>query len=326
MTMTFRRLDFGGRGKMKMLVGVVLCGIVLHAVGFAEAPQSIMRKPVPERPVTGNLRVDLFSEAAMATSPSLTQEGDVRARPHKSPLLAAGMSLLIPGAGQVYTEHYWEAGAFLAADIAAWLLAVKYDQKGDRQTDFFQNYANAHWDVVKYALFSESNYPTGRTYPGLIKAGTEGLPPWQRVNWDVLNQMERDIGSLTGTHGQFYSHTLPPYGDQQYYELIGKYQEFYQGWDDADASLVEYEDISARLHSSPSNMIYYSKERGYANDYYATASTWVKVAVINHVVNAVYAALSASWYNKAHAELGMQQIPTERGMAYVPTVTMKIAF
>jgi hypothetical protein len=323
MTMTSRRMDFGGRGKMKMLVGVVVCGIVLHAVGFAEAPQSIMRKPVPERPVTGNLRVDLFSEAAMATSPSLTQEGDVRARPHKSPLLAAGMSLLIPGAGQVYTEHYWEAGAFLAADIAAWLLAVKYDQKGDRQTDFFQNYANAHWDVVKYTLFSRDHYVPQSEWANYHLFYVDGTGT-QRVNWDELNRMERYIGGTVA--GQFYSHTLPVYGDQQYYELIGKYQEFYQGWDDADASLVTYEEISARLHSSPSNMIYYSKERGYANDYYATASTWVKVAIINHVVNAVYAALSASWYNKAHAELGMQQIPTERGMAYVPTVTMKFAF
>jgi hypothetical protein len=323
MTMTFRKLDFGGRGKMNMLVGVVLCGIVLHAEGFAEAPQSIMRKPVPERPVTGNLRVDLFSESVMPTSPSLTQEGDVPTRSHKSPLLAAGMSLLIPGAGQVYTEHYWEAGAFLAADIAAWLLAVKYDQKGDRQTDFFQNYANEHWNVVQYALFSRDHYVPQSEWGNynLIYVDPTGT---QRVNWDELNRMERYIGGTAA--GQFYSHTLPPYGDQQYYELIGKYQEFYQGWDDADASLVTYEDISARLHSSPSNMIYYSKERGYANDYYSTASTWVKVAIINHVVNAVYAALSASWYNKAHAELGMQQIPTERGMAYVPTVTMKIAF
>jgi hypothetical protein len=73
-------------------------------------------------------------------------------------------------------------------------------------------------------------------------------------------------------------------------------------------------------------MIYYSGERGKANDYYRTASTWVAVAIINHVVNAAYAGLSAGWYNSAQAELGLQSVPTERGYTNVPVVKMRWEF
>ena len=233
---------------------------------------------------------------------------------------------MVPGAGQVYTQHYWEAVAFFAADVAAWVLAYHYDHKGDTQTDFFQNYADAHWNVVQYALFSVNNYipqPERANYHWLI-SGTEGRLPWFRVDWRELNRMEQAIGSTDP--GRYYSHVLPLHGDQQYYELIGKYQEFYQGWDDADSTLKTYDQITQRLHDSPSNMIYYSVERGKANDYYNSASAWVAVAIINHVVNAAYAALSAGWYNSAHAELGLRRVPSEGGYTNVPVVKMRWEF
>jgi hypothetical protein len=310
-----------GNSGMKMLGCVIVSGMLILNAARAESPRSVLFRTVPDRPVTGNLQIDLFSQDSISARPQPTLMETGSPRPRKSGWLAAGMSLLVPGAGQVYTEHYWEAGAFLAADIAAWILASHYDKKGDRQTDLFQNYANGHWDVVKYALFSRDHYVPQSEWGNYSLIYVDGSGT-QRVNWDELNRMERYIGGTA--EGQYYSHTLPPFGDQQYYELIGKYQEFYQGWDDADPSLTTYEQISNKLHSSATNMIYYSKERGKANDYYSTASTWVKVAIINHIVNAGYAALSARWYNKAHAELGMQQVPTMGGMAYVPTLTVKV--
>jgi len=148
-------------------------------------------------------------------------------------------------------------------------------------------------------------------------------PPFSAVDWAELNEMERAVAS--GSNG--YTHTLPYYGEQQYYELIGKYQEFYQGWDDADPTLVTYDQIAQRLLQAPlPNMSYYSVERGKANSYYNTASTWVAVAIVNHVVNALYAGLSAGWYNKAHAEIGLQSVPSETGFTNVPVVKMTWAF
>ena len=75
----------------------------------------------------------------------------------KSPVLAGVLSLLIPGAGEIYTEEYLKAGIFLAIEAAVITTAVIYDGKGDDKTTEFQNYADDytnpdhHWSVVKYA-------------------------------------------------------------------------------------------------------------------------------------------------------------------------------
>jgi len=44
------------------------------------------------------------------------------------------------------------------------------------------------------------------------------------VNLGELNRLEGDLGG-------YYSHQLPPHGEQ-YYEEIGKYPQFNVGWDD----------------------------------------------------------------------------------------------
>jgi len=311
---------------MKTFALAILTSLSFRA-GMCEVEQrSVLWARAPERVMTGNLRVDLFSRGKMDDVPFVSPQDEGVVRRHKSPYLAAGLSLAVPGAGEFYTEHYFESVAFFAADVAAWLLAYHYDKKGDTQTDFFQNYADAHWNVVQYALFSVRNYiPQSEqgNYHWLIP-GTEGRLPWLRINWGELNRMEQAIGGTVA--GQYYSHVLPLHGDQQYYELIGKYQEFYQGWDDADSTLITYNQISQRLADGPTNMNYYSIERGKANNYYNTASAWVAVAIVNHVVNAAYAAFTAKWYNSAQAEMGLQRVPTEEGYTNVPVLKLKWQF
>jgi len=267
----------------------------------------------PQQTFTGNMRVDFFGQTEFALSPQVQEEigGGVPVR--KSPFLAAGLSLVVPGAGEFYTGRYWEAAAFLAADVAAWALAYSYDKRGDRQTDYFQDYANQHWNPLRYAEWTVAN--ASAINPAITNVGQYAVVNNGSVNWPELNRLERDIG-------RWYSHTLPSYGEQQYFELIGKYQQFYQGWDDRDPNLITYEGISQRLESGYSNFKYYSGERGKANSYYNTASTWVTVAIINHVVSAAYAALGAGWHNKAHASLGLQQIPVGIGYARVPVVKL----
>ncbi len=78
----------------------------------------------------------------------------------KSPILAGVLSLLVPGAGEIYSEEYLKAGIFLAIEAAVITTAVIYDNKGDDKTTEFQNYADDYksdkvtghnWSVVNYA-------------------------------------------------------------------------------------------------------------------------------------------------------------------------------
>lgn len=297
--------------------------VLFFALLALEARAQIRESPAAggESPFTGDVRVDLFRPSAEGKDGLVQEQNPLPSTHHKSPWLAAGMSLLVPGSGEFYSESYWKSAVFLAVEVGAWALAYHFDKRGDRQTDFFQGFADQHWSVVQYAQYTIDNVidPTRRPYyqQNVFTSSAASLPPWQRVNWDVLNQMEREIGG-------FYSHTLPRYGEQQYYELIGKYPQFNQGWDDANLSLPpDYFVIKENL--TP-RYLYYSGERGKANDYYRNASTFVTVAVVNHVLSAIDAAWSASSYNRAIAEGTVQAIPGPGGIVYVPAIRVKYEF
>ena len=59
----------------------------------------------------------------------------------KSPVLSGVLSAILPGAGQVYNEDWWIAGIFVAVEAALITTAVVYDNKGDDQTAYFENFA-----------------------------------------------------------------------------------------------------------------------------------------------------------------------------------------
>jgi hypothetical protein len=267
--------------------------------------------------LSGNLRVDFFGFEKLppAGKPEL-QSGESQAPSRKSPWIAAGMSLVVPGSGEVYAQSYWKAAAFFAIEVAAWALAYTYDKKGDKQTDYFQNFANLHWTVNRYAQWTLDNGTTINPAVDIApyKDPVNGVIVNGVVNWSRLNQLESALGN-------WYSHNLPPYGEQQYYELIGKYEQFYQGWDDANYSLPGYYDV-AKANLSPQNQ-YYAGERGKANDYYAKASTFVTVAIVNHVISAIDAAWSAGSYNIVHAEVGLQNVPADGFYTSVPVLKIR---
>jgi len=268
--------------------------------------------------LTGNIRVDLFSTVQLSPDPfSYASTDEQQVGTTKSPWVAAGLSLLVPGAGEFYAESYWKAAAFFALDIAAWSIAYAYDNRGDDQTASFQSFANGHWSVARYAQWTIDNARSINidvTAADFFPDGT-----WNG-NWSALNDLERAIGG-------WYSHTLYPFGEQQYYEVIGKYAQYYQGWDDADPSLRDFPAISAKLDTGMTRFTYYSGERGKANDFYNTASTAVTVAIVTHIVSAIDAAWSASSFNDGlHAKVSMMKVPRGESYSRVPVLNISYRF
>jgi hypothetical protein len=301
-----------------MMVGVALLGVVCSAQS-EERPNVLAGQQSPPVQLTGNARIDFVGQTVLTPSLEDTMQqqalGDYA---RKSPWIAGALSLVVPGTGEFYAASYWKAALFLAADVALWAAAYSYDKRGDRQTDIFQDYANTHWSVVRYALYArETLAPPDGNYSDLFIPGTQDRPAWEQVNWSVLNAMERAIGGTA--QGQYYSHALAPYNDQQYYEMIGKYPQFNQGWDDAPSSFQYGDPVTARFH-------FYSSERAKANDYYTTASTFVTVAVVNHVLSAADAAWSASSYRGVHAQIGFEPLRGSVDFVRVPTLKVVYAF
>ena len=228
-----------------------------------------------------------FEEARVA----LDSTGNILMPTRKSPFLAAAMSAVIPGAGEFYNGDYIKTAIFVAIEATAITVGLIYNKKGDDQTNIFETYAKENWSVKKYAQWTVDNAQLISDDPSLNPSDFHVFDSKGNVVWSELNRLESAIG-------MFYSHRLAYYGEQQYYEMIGKYEQFYQGWDDADQALISYDQIKARLDAGGTHFIYYSKERGKANDFYNVASKAVIVVVTNHIISAIDAAWSASRINK----------------------------
>jgi len=148
---------------------------------------------------------------------------------------------------------------------------------------------------------------------------------------DVLDSVHTYRGwldSLEYTEKDF-THTLPDTKSQQYYEMIGKYDQFRGGWDDywdrvdTDSNgildtdgqvyyeILEFshtiirddgsiDSIFVVDHVSP-NRLKYNGMRAKANDLLNQANQFVVFSILNHLLSAVDAALSANRYNKRKA-------------------------
>ncbi len=226
-------------------------------------------------------------------------------------LLAGALSFVLPGAGEFYNGDYIRAAIFVAIEAAVITTAVIYNNKGIKQTESFQNYADDyknpdhHWSVVKYAEYLNSQ----QTDPDkLVQINPdESLPPWERVNWAQLNAAEQ---AGNGTH------SLPLHGTQQYYELIGKYHEYIPGWTTGND-----------IVNPPKEMLDYSKMRGKANDYYNVSSKAVIGIYINHFLSILDAVWLTVNHNKSLAvKMRMEQNYYGDRMDLVPTLKFSLSF
>lgn len=265
---------------------------------------------------TGNLQIDFkFSSKKEVNSnfQSLNESNQ------KSPILAGALSALIPGAGEIYTGDYLKAVLFLAVEGVSLYLNYYYTKKGDDQTIFFQNYADEYWSVVRYAQWLNQWAEALGGNANIHISPDLNLKPWQRVNWDELNTAERSIKE--------FSHTLYPYGHQQYYEMIGKYPQYSQGWDDSKFARGEYTVAGEYYHDTKGKFIYYSGLRGKANDYYNIADKALIVTITNHIISMVDAIISANRYNsKLKIDMSLEKFQSNYFVEYYPQLNFRFRF
>jgi hypothetical protein len=265
---------------------------------------------ISEQELTGSLSVDSKILSASDNFESLPQLS-VQVENRKSPFLAGLLSLVVPGAGEFYSESYLKAAIFAAVEAAVITTGLIYDNKGNDQTEFFQRYADQNWSVVKYADWIIATFYQGEENPpNIVVNRNSSLPPWEQVDWIILNQAEqaKNVGS----------HHLPPYGDQQYFELIGKYYQFTAGWDDyAGGNISEF---------TP-HLLYYADEHAKADEYYNVAAKAVIVIYINHFLSALDAVWSAVNYNKSLAvKIQVEENYLTNEFELIPTLKLSYSF
>jgi hypothetical protein len=178
----------------------------------------------------------------------------------KSPKKGMLLSAVIPGAGQAYNGSYLKAAAFLTTEIVGWALYVTQKSKGNDIEDEFHDYANTNW--------SEDEY------------------------WDWIakhsNVDRNDIEALRDWEHDNFSHGLHEVKDQQYYEMIGKYDQFNYAWDDSDIGLL---DESFTKDQRSAHRLYYEERRDASNKAFKKATTGITIVLFNHI----FSALEAGW-------------------------------
>jgi len=215
------------------------------------------------------------------------------------------LSAILPGAGQFYAKNYIMSGVFLALEVGAWTGVAMYHSKGMDKEDQYLAYADDHWTYGDpgsggpYDNYFEYEYWCANQW-GYYKDGTEsGLFTGTDVEWKELTWNEK----LNYLPKDGFTHELDPTEkDQQYYEEIGKYNQFATGWDDyTEADYPFYDDWKANKTITP-HRDYYLTLRKDSNDALDMSKNFTMVVMGNHLLAALHAGFSVTWHNRKLAQ------------------------
>jgi hypothetical protein len=185
-------------------------------------------------------------------------------------------SLLLPGAGEFYAGSKLKAALFFGMEAAFWTGYFSYHKKGKDKEDEFIDYANAHWDVYAYSESLLTHYAGfGKDSVTNIVIDTPGI------------FYASPTDSIVISHSMYLELGPNLDKDQQYYETIGKYDQFRFGWDDYDG--VNF----LTLHRE-----FYLDLRYDSNSLLDKANRFVMISLANHLLSAFDAAISVRSYNR----------------------------
>ena len=192
----------------------------------------------------------------------------------KKPGRAALFSAVIPGTGELYGGSWLKGAILLTAEIGLWIGYARFYQEGADWRDQFHDYAYAHWSEDDYWI-SIAHQALG-DHPELqaVIDGTESYTAYL----EVLRAWEQEN----------HHHTLPEERNQQYFEVIGKYDLFVGGWDD-------YNGQSDKL--TPHRNAYETM-RHTSNVEFKRASTCAMVSLANHLISSLDAAWTVARQNR----------------------------
>ncbi len=223
-------------------------------------------------------------------------------------------SLVIPGAGEFYAKSYIKTGVFLAAEAAFIGGYAYFMHQYDIKEKAFMAYADSHWIESVYREWYDSLCALKDT-----------------------NELGIEI--------------LPDEKNQQYYEMIGKYDWFKLGWDDIIAR-PDFDQIvdstygiaivtqTSEVHDEITKFLsqfksehqeHYMEMRKDANAQYTKAKYFVGALIVNHILSAFDAAITVKRHNDqiyqgftGIEQIKIQPVITVRNGEPTPTITCAV--
>lgn len=217
--------------------------------------------------------------------------------------LAFGLSAVIPGLGQAYNRDWLAAALFVAVEVA--LVASHYSWKnsGNQGVEEYEQFANQNWSPIQYAEWLNDFKGYGGPdveLPSLTEQDFQRPEDWSVAQRAEVDGFFRDIRtaerlSTWPTTGASFSHVLPFFGEQQYYELIGKYFQYSPAWTDYTGSP---DDDPVDVLPEDANFYFYADIHAAAQGDLRKSSVASSLLIMNHFAAAAQSAIMARIHNK----------------------------
>lgn len=210
------------------------------------------------------------------------------------PGLAFVSSAILPGLGQAANRQWWKTALFAGIEIGA--IAIYYERRAHARSverDYWEK-ADNNWSVVQYAEFlanySQIDFELRDVFfedGWAAYMANSGRPTFNHLTdqgWINLSELNRlETLTLYRSTGMPFSHVVPAYNSQQYYELVSKYFQFGPGWRDWNDATMNIDGGIADM--SPMWREHTRMEEEF-NDAYRLSSNMLMVLLANHVFSA----------------------------------------
>ncbi len=202
-------------------------------------------------------------------------------------------SLILPGAGEAsmgYTRGYF----MMAADIFAWTQVAKYHNEGEDLKVEYIDYADAHYTDERLV----EGYDPGSTD---IERSGEGAIYFPSVG-PIFNVDGLDALPLYVSKEDDF---------REYYENLGKWDQFIFGWDDYTRASIPYSEYDYEPTLTRDDLQHpwvskhrdiYREMRDASNDAYETRDRWLYVNIGLRVFSVIQSAYLAGILGGAPAE------------------------
>ncbi|MCL1966841.1 MAG: DUF5683 domain-containing protein [Fibromonadales bacterium] len=269
--------------------------LLLFALSFAQEPQ--------EQQSDADKRANLLGTVQVTSVHSLSEAKGS----YKSPRRAMFMSLVLPGSGQLYVggkQSRYIRGIFYLAEEVVLISGLYYHSiyKYDKQVKEYQDFAGVHFSVSKYEKAMNEIYdPDYATH-------FKDLYGQERESYCKSFYGNSSSGQCIENFGKNFNDTpgdnTPIYNSSAYYGAIAS-ESFVLGWADADAASV------SRLKNNLMNKGAYIPlgSSGYREEYLSmrkranrladSQALFLGAIILNHIVSAVDAVLSARAHNNS---------------------------
>jgi hypothetical protein len=249
----------------------------------------------------------LITPVLLRESPSLSEQDESAIR-NGSEFQSFMSSLFIPGSGQMRNRTWWKAGLFFAIEATSIYLFVDNRNGAVIGERDFEKFSNENWSVVQYSNWLVQYHEINgldnpyiddlRQMIGSSEASFNVNKDWDTVDIDLLRQVERNTPYITTDQNSTnnFSHTLPEYGSQQYYELISKYYQYQAGWRDYN----EFHNYIGHIGTFYNERFIIDRGGSYASPFfydaammanqfnsdYRTSNTFLSILIANHLLSA----------------------------------------